>query len=261
VTVTLSWGAATDVGRVRQHNEDSLLAQPPVFIVADGMGGRAAGDEASRLVAAEFARLAAGDGPTTEAVLDTVTRANDAILAASRIEQGRIGMGTTVVGLVLVEESGEQRWFAINVGDSRLYRWAGGELEQLTIDHSEIQELVDAGVVSADQRATHPRRNVVTRALGSLPAPETDCWLLYPVPGERFVLCSDGLTGHLIDEEISACLADQVTPDGAARQLVSAAVEAGGSDNVTVIVVDVTGGSSDVDPGSTTNPRKEDDAE
>jgi protein phosphatase len=226
-----------------------------VFVVADGMGGRAAGDEASRLAAAEFARLATGDGLTADEVLDTVSRANDAILAASRAEPGRAGMGTTVVGLVLVEESGDQRWFAVNVGDSRLYRWAAGELEQLTTDHSEIQELVDAGVVSAAQRTSHPRRNVVTRALGTLPAPAPDCWLLHPVPGERFVLCSDGLTGHLDDAQISAHLAGQASPDGAASSLVAAAVEAGGNDNVTVVVVDVAGVESDVDPGATTNPR------
>ncbi|MFC7482845.1 PP2C family protein-serine/threonine phosphatase [Luedemannella flava] len=249
-------GAATDVGRVRHNNEDSLVAEPPVFAVADGMGGRARGDEASRLAAEAFARLAGDDGPTTEAVLDAVTRANDAILAASRTAGSGNGMGTTLVGLVLVEETGGQRWCAVNIGDSRLYRWAGGQLEQLTVDHSEIQELVDAGIVGEAQRSVHPRRNVVTRALGTLPAPVADCWLLHPVPGERFVLCSDGLTGHLDDAEIGEFLAGEATPDGAANRLVAAAVEAGGRDNVTVVVVDVDGTAHvEVDPGASTNPR------
>ncbi len=228
MTVTLRWGAATDIGRVRQNNEDSLVAEAPVFVVADGMGGRARGDEASRLAAAEFGRLAGGDGPTTDAVLGAVTRANDAILAAARSTESGAGMGTTLVGLVLVEESGDQRWCAVNIGDSRLYRWASGELEQLTVDHSEVQELVDAGILGEAQRAAHPRRNVVTRALGTVPAPVADCWLLHPVPGERFLLCSDGLTGHLDDTQIGAYLASDLSPDGAARRLVAAAVEAGG---------------------------------
>jgi protein phosphatase len=143
-------------------------------------------------------------------------------------------MGTTLTGLALVDDG---RWAVLNVGDSRVYRYADGQLTQLTVDHSAVQQLVDAGLLDARAALRHPRRNVVTRSLGTQPPPAPDIALRDPVPGERFVVCSDGLTNELSDAEISRLLADCDDPQQAAEQLVERAVRAGGRDNVTVIVV------------------------
>jgi protein phosphatase len=210
-----------------------------VFVVADGMGGHAAGEVASGLVAAEFERLA-GEAPvTTDAVLETITRANAAILAEAVRSGDYRGMGTTVVGLALVTDGGAERWLAFNVGDSRLYRAYDGVLERVSVDHSEVQELLDAGKITVAQSRIHPRRNIITRALGSDPAPPADSWLLEPVRGERFLLCSDGLSNELDDEEIFAVLSAPGCAEALAARLVDEAVAAGGRDNVTAIVVDV----------------------
>jgi serine/threonine protein phosphatase PrpC len=187
--ITVSWGAVTDAGRVRELNEDSMLAQPPLFVVADGMGGHAAGEVASGLVVREFTQLARSAPVDQEAVLATLARSNQAILDAARDTGDWRGMGTTAIVLAnVVDVDGRDAWLAGNIGDSRLYRFFEGELDQVSVDHTEVQELVDAGGITAEAARQHPRRNIILRALGSDPMPATDCWLLPPVPGERFLL-------------------------------------------------------------------------
>jgi protein phosphatase len=226
-------GAATSTGRVRQVNEDSYLARPPLYAVADGMGGHAAGDLASAL-AIETLTECARSGPLSgPGVLAALEAANQAI---ARHEPE--GMGTTVTGLASLETAGGHHLMVFNVGDSRVYRFAGGHLHQVTVDHSAVQELVRAGKLTRDQARTHPRRNVITRALGSGRPLRADHWLLPAIAGDRYLLCSDGLSGELPDDLILPLLAG-ADPQQAATALVDAANDAGGRDNITVVVVDV----------------------
>lgn len=255
VVVTLSWGGATDVGGTRQRNEDGLLTEPTMFAVADGMGGVPAGDRASEIAIDELRRCASTASTDTGAVLAAIGRANEAIVRHAREAKARRGMGTTVVGLALVRDGDTEHWLAFNVGDSRLYRLAGAVFEQISVDHSEVQELIAAGRLAPEDRATHPLSNVVTRVLGSTPPPEADCWLLQPVPGERFLLCSDGLTGELTDDDIRRLLGGAGEPDQIARRLVDEAVRSGAADNVTAVVVEVPGEPDEV--AATTGPRRE----
>lgn len=240
--LTLRWGSATDVGRVRTLNEDSVLAVPGLFVVADGMGGHAAGEVASQLAVEEFARLADQAPVRAEDLTDTVRRANEHILSAGAERGDRFGMGTTLTGIGVVgtgEIAQGEQLAVFNVGDSRVYRFTGGHLEQLTVDHSAVQELVDAGRLTAQAARTHPRRNVVTRSLGSDPGPAADLWLVQPAAGDRYLVCSDGLTGELEDPAIAELLQANPDPQAAAEQLIGQALAAGGNDNVTAVVLDV----------------------
>lgn len=231
-------GAATDVGRLRAENQDALLAGRSLWLVADGMGGQAAGADASAFAVEEFKAVdeAAGSALSVEAIVAGVHRANERLLSEGRLDRERYGLGTTVTGLAAI---GDDRWAVFNVGDSRTYHWAEGRLQQITIDHSAVQELVDAGLLDPADALHHPRRNIVTRSLGTRPGPEPDVWERPVAPGERFVICSDGLTNELIDAEIAQVLRDVADPQAAAEQLVTRAVAAGGRDNVTVIVLAV----------------------
>jgi serine/threonine protein phosphatase PrpC len=240
--IRFSFGAATSVGRVRQVNEDSYLAVPPLFVVADGMGGHGSGDLASRIAIEDMKACVPLRPLFAEAVLTALEHANRHII--ERDEANR--MGTTATGLAALETAGGDHLMVFNVGDSRVYRLSGDRLEQLTVDHSEVQELVLAGVITREQARTHPRRNVVTRALGSDTGLLPDHWLLPATGGDRYLVCSDGLFSELPDEVIRPLLAAG-PPQQAAEALVSAANEAGGRDNVTVIVVDV---DSDDDDGA-----------
>ena len=232
-----TWGLATDVGRVRAHNEDSALAREDVFVVADGMGGHAAGEVASGLATSIIAELVGRPRRTQADVVEQVEEANRRIVAASLEDAEKFGMGTTVTGLAVVDVDGETRWTVFNVGDSRVYHLVDGSLTQLTRDHSEVQELVDLGRLTLAQAARYPRRNMLTRTLGRAPMPTPDTWVLEPVPGERFLLCSDGLTNELDTEQITALLQEHPDAQEAAEVLVERAVAAGGRDNVTVVVV------------------------
>lgn len=235
--VTLAWAAATDVGRQRSVNEDAVLASPPVFVVADGMGGHHAGDVASRLVVEHFDSF--DDGlRTVQEVVDTLGEINRTILDQGSRSTAMSGMGTTAVGLQIVDNGDRASWLVFNVGDSRVYRCVDGGLEQLSVDHSYVQELVDAGEITAGAARTHPHRNVVTRALGVDEGPQPDLWLRSPRVGERFLLCSDGLTSEVDDEEIGRVLSHG-SVEQAVSGLVERALEAGGRDNVSVVVVDV----------------------
>jgi protein phosphatase len=246
--VELHHGAATDVGLVREVNEDAFLAAPPVYVVADGMGGHEGGDVASSIVVEEFARLAdEGYDPRrgAEAVAATLRICQERIFeygAAQRARgAARFHAGTTAVVALLVEDDEGPKWLLANLGDSRVYRFVDGILEQVSVDHSVVQELVESGTITPAAAATHPERHVITRALGGPEGVEADYFLL-PLPSvERLVLCSDGVTGMIDDERIGAILGGATDPRDAADQMVAAAVDAGGRDNATAIVVDVVG--------------------
>lgn len=236
--IVAGWGAATDIGRARSINEDNFFAQAPIFVVADGMGGHAAGEVASQIATKTFGALA---GPLTLSVNDAATAvsmANDAILERVLAEPETEGMGTTIAGLTVVSAGGTEHWQVFNVGDSRVYRYADGHLDQLTVDHSEVEELVSRGTLSRQDAPDYERRHVVTRSLGTEPAPQSDSWVFPPNPPERFLICSDGLTNELDVSAIEAILAEEPDPQRAADRLVWSAVAAGGRDNVTTIVVD-----------------------
>jgi PPM family protein phosphatase len=232
--IRFSHGVDTSVGRVRRVNEDSYLAVPPVYAVADGMGGHGSGDVASRLAVEVLARSVMLRPLFTEAVLHALDEANRVIVE----HEGPNRMGTTVSGLAGLETMGGDRLMVFNVGDSRVYRLAADRVEQLTVDHSEVQELVLAGVLTPEQARIHPRRNVVTRALGGGPDLAADHWLVPATGGDRFLICSDGLFGELPDQAIAPLLAI-ADPQQAAATLVAAANEAGGHDNITALVVDI----------------------
>ncbi len=246
--VELHHGAATDVGLVREVNEDAYLAAPPVFVVADGMGGHDGGDVASAIVVEEFGRLAdAGYDPRrgADVVAATLAQCQQRIAeyGEHQVSSGRHQWyaGTTAVVALLVEDDHGPQWLLANLGDSRIYRFAHNELEQVSVDHSVVQELVEAGEITSADVATHPERNVITRALGGPEAAEADYFLL-PLPSvERLVLCSDGVSGMIADEEIATILRETDDPRDAADRVVAAAVAAGGRDNATAVVVDVVG--------------------
>ncbi|NEN06728.1 serine/threonine-protein phosphatase [Diaminobutyricibacter tongyongensis] len=241
MTSSVEFWAKTDVGRVRSLNEDSFLARRPVFIVADGLGGHARGDAASQAAIRVFADAFPDDTPAhPDAVVAAIAAANAEVRALSLPDDfGAAVSGTTLVGLVEVADDSGRAWLALNVGDSRLYGWDGQRLEQLSVDHSAVQELYEAGLISAAEMDSHPERNIITRALGAEDDVEADTWIL-PAEGEHtFLVCSDGLTRELSDDRIAGILAEALADESAdpAERLVDAAVAAGGRDNVTVIVV------------------------
>ena len=238
-TLVVRSGAATHVGRVRDHNEDDLIAQDLVFAVADGMGGHAAGEVASHLAVEALRELTRHPAASPTDVTAVVQEANRRILQSQAEHPEQRGMGTTVSGLTVVDTGGREHWVVFNVGDSRVYRLAESRMSQVTRDHSEVRELMDAGVIDAAEAARHPLRNVITRSLGSEPTPAVDTWELVPSPGERFVVCSDGLSNELDDEDIARLAAAHEDPQELAEQLVEAAVQAGGRDNVSVVTVAV----------------------
>lgn len=240
MTVELEVAAVTDTGLHRAVNEDSYLAEAPVFLVADGMGGYEAGDRASAAVVAAFREHLAGrESAELEQVRDALLSA-DARVADVASDTIR-GAGSTVAGVVLTTHDGMPFWLVFNVGDSRVYRHDPAGLEQLTIDHSLGQELIDRGQLRREDLATFPGRNVITRAIGASDS-MADSWLLPVVDGERLLVCSDGLHSEISDEDIRAVLAAAGSPAAAARELVARANAHGGRDNISVVVLDVVGG-------------------
>jgi serine/threonine protein phosphatase PrpC len=266
-TVQLRFAAHTDRGAVRTLNEDSHLAAPPMFVVADGMGGHSYGDRASAAAITAFdGTFDAARPATPDSVLDAIRAANDAVLALTDGPDG-VGVvsGTTLTGIAFVEigSTDNYHWMAFNIGDSRVYAWDGRHLSQLSVDHSAVQELVDLGHISRREAERHPQRNVVTRALGADTEVDPDIWILPASGHQTFLLCSDGLTKELDDDEIeriivfhNSAAADILAPSLPER-LVNAAVAAGGKDNVTVVVVESTlaGVAGDVGVGEDTVER------
>lgn len=231
-----TFGSRTDVGCVRDHNEDSLVVAPPLFVVADGMGGHAAGEVASEIATSILAEKAP-QTPDAEALGRAVEEANLEIIAAAEDGRGREGMGTTCTAAILKED----RLIIAQVGDSRAYLLHKGQMQQLTRDHSLVADLIEAGQITEAEARVHPQRSVITRALGSDPRTQPDLFELTAEAGDRLLLCSDGLSTMLEDDQIAKILASHSEPQRCAAQLVNEAVGRGGYDNVTVIVVDVTG--------------------
>lgn len=249
-TLTVRVCAATNVGRVRQVNEDSYFAKSPVFFVADGMGGHAYGDRASQTVAATFDEHIDADAPMRpEEILGLIDESNESIqrLITEQDGPGAVA-GTTLSGIGLVDvdeitpDGDELHWMIFNIGDSRVYGWNGRSLIQVTVDHSAVQEMVTMGLITPADALIHPDRNVITRAVGSERHVETDIWLM-PTRGHQvFLLCSDGLTKELDDTQIAQVMTEystQAEPSiTLSEALVEAAVAAGGRDNITVVVVE-----------------------
>jgi protein phosphatase len=235
--LSLSYGYGTDRGLRRELNEDSFIASDPVFAVADGMGGHEAGEIASGMCVRALAampQLATGERSVTAAVLQQyLLRADSSIREVTGARAG-----TTLTGAVVVEQMGMPYWLVVNIGDSRTYRLSQGHFAQVSVDHSEVQELVDAGEITPEQATVHPRRHVVTRALGTGEETEADYWLLPVEEGDRILVCSDGLTGELTDDHLFRILSTVAHPQDAVDALIQAALRNGGRDNVTVIVVD-----------------------
>ncbi|GAP58226.1 serine/threonine phosphatase stp [Arthrobacter sp. Hiyo1] len=234
---TLTYGFGTDRGLSRELNEDSLIAKDPVFAVADGMGGHEAGEIASALCVrtlGSMPQLAPGVRSATAVALQRCILAAD-----SQIRNATGGRaGTTLTGVVVAEHMGVPYWLVMNIGDSRTYRVNGGEFRQISVDHSEVQELAEAGSITREEATVHPRRNVVTRALGTGGENEADFWLLPIQDGDRMLICSDGLTGELGDEHMFRILSTVEKPQDAVDALIHEALLSGGRDNVTAIVVD-----------------------
>jgi protein phosphatase len=241
--IRLAVAAVTDPGLKRRVNEDSYLAESPVFLVADGMGGYEAGDRASAAVVDAFrSRLLGHDFATLDAVRDCLLAADEEVAGvASGTSRGA---GSTVAGLALVHHDGVPHWLVFNVGDSRVYRHVGTELAQLTVDHSLGQELIDRGELRREDLNDYPDRNVITRAIGA-PDSMADSWLIPVVNGERLLVCSDGLHSEIDDESIRAVLTMNGRPESAALALVARAKQSGGRDNISVVVLDVVAGGAD----------------
>ncbi len=226
---------ATDVGLVRSVNEDSFIAFDPIFLVADGMGGHNAGEVASGIVADEFAALAGGDFIELEDVADAMVRSYERI-ASLDDDSGR-SAGTTVAMVALTLHESEPHWLVMNLGDSRVYMLRDGEFSQVSVDHSVVQELVDRGEITLDQARVHPYRNMITRALGAGPDTRPDFWLIPVRLGDRFLVCSDGVTGEVSDGELHAILEETSEENLVAQRIVETAVTHGGRDNATAVVV------------------------
>jgi protein phosphatase len=228
-------GAATDVGRVREGNEDAYLVDDTIGLVAvaDGMGGHRAGEVASATALEALRAAVAGGRPLREAIED----ANRAVYGKSLTDASLRGMGTTLTAGTLAAGG---TLIVGHVGDSRAYLMHDGELRRLTTDHSLVEELVRDGRLTADEAAVHPQRSIITRALGVDESVEVDVYPVELAPGDRVLLCSDGLTGMVQPETIAAELRREDDPDRAATRLVDAANAAGGEDNITVVVVAVT---------------------
>lgn len=230
----LAWGARSDVGLVRVHNEDSFLVHAPLFCVCDGMGGHAAGEIASAIAV----RTIAEHAPATADDLllgAAVELANAAVIEGAQKGVGKSGMGCTAT-CALIDNN---RMAVAHVGDSRLYVLHAGTLVRVTHDHSFVEELVDAGEITADEARVHPSRSVITRALGSDPDMYADHFTLGVEKGDRIIICSDGLSSMVPDRTIEDLAVSSATPQQAVDNLVAQALAEGGHDNVTVMVIDV----------------------
>lgn len=236
--VSIEWAANCDVGLVRQTNEDAALAVPGRYLLADGMGGHDSGELASEAALLTLATVDSGlDWADAQDRLDTLLIEAQDRIAGFDSESGRLA-GTTATGAVLVDDGGRLHWLVFNIGDSRTYLLSKGEFKAVTTDHSQVQEMVDAGLLSPDQARTDPRRNVITRALGAgMAVPEADYFRFPVVEDDILVLCSDGLNGEIPDPEIEQIITEAADPAAAAAALVAAARDFGAHDNVTVMVV------------------------
>jgi serine/threonine protein phosphatase PrpC len=261
--VSVSAFGLTDVGRKRRHNEDAYLldAERGLFVVADGMGGHAAGEVASRITVESIQEYIAATEEEHESswpfgfnsrvsvegnrLTTAVEKANEKVMRAVQNRPELKGMGTTVVAALFDAD----RATLVHVGDSRAYLFRDGELRRLTDDHSWVQEQVNAGILSEDEAKSHPLKNVVTRALGGAAHVSVDLIEVPVRPGDRFLLCSDGLTGMVPDEDLFAHFRSDELIEKTVRQLIDTANDRGGVDNITAIVVEVLGDAAGKDGG------------
>lgn len=236
--IEMRWASATDTGRKREVNQDALITSYPLFAVADGMGGHEAGEVASAAVIARFAEAVSGEETIDRAVLEDALRsAVDDMFDA--VGESDLGTGTTVTGMLFTTPpDAPASWSVFNIGDSRVYRLHDDELVQVTLDHSVVQELIAIGAITPDEAETHPHGNVITRAVGFSEEPVPDYTEVAPVVGARWLICSDGLTKELTDFGLKHFLTKADTPEQAVRTLLSAALENGGRDNISVVVLD-----------------------
>lgn len=247
--IKVSVAAKTDLGRVRENNEDKhefffpdtdsqLALKGGVFIVCDGMGGHEAGQIASELATKTFldVYLNHPSVDTETALRASVLAANRFVMDVARAVQSRKGMGTTLSALVLLQDTG----YIAQVGDSRIYRLREGAIEQLTVDHTWVEDMVRGGVMSRETAETHPNRHMLTRAIGAENGGDADIFTFSLRERDVYMICSDGLTNHVGDDELARIL-DENGPSEAAWKLVGAALVGGGSDNTTCIVVRVDG--------------------
>jgi protein phosphatase len=224
--------AATHAGRKRRHNEDAYVERPPLFAIADGMGGARAGEVASRLAAAALEDDGAVSREPEERVVELIQEANRRVFARANEDASASGMGTTMT----VAIAGDEAVTIGHVGDSRAYRLRGGDLEQLTDDHSLVAELVRSGRLTPEEADVHPQRSVITRAVGTDPDVDVDAFTVAAEPGDVYLLCSDGLTDMLDDAGIRTVFDDHRNDlKAAAKGLVNAANSVGGDDNITVV--------------------------
>jgi PPM family protein phosphatase len=249
-------GAVTDPGRTRRHNEDAYVIEPPLFAIADGMGGAQAGEVASRLATAAL-KEAGADGGGEQRISDLIQEANRRVYDRSSSDPNTSGMGTTIT-VALVED--DQVAFG-HVGDSRAYLIRNAQMEQLTEDHSLVNELLKTGKLSPEEAETHPQRSVITRALGTDPDVDVDTFSVRAETGDLFLLCSDGLTDMVSEESILDVVErNRQDIDGALRALVKAANRGGGQDNITVVAFEIADGvlASDGDTREQALPDDED---
>ena len=239
-SVRLEAGTATHTGRIRTSNQDAVGMVDDLFVVADGMGGHRGGEvAAAEAVGVLMVGLERSD---RAGLVAAVRAANRSILERAAVEPDLSGMGTTLCALAVVDSlTGDDALAVANIGDSRVYRFAAGCLDQVSDDHSLVADLVRAGEITAEEAAHHPQRNILTRALGIEADPLIDSWDLVPVHGDRYLLCSDGLFNELGDERLAEVLSEGSVQEVADR-LVDEAVDNGGHDNVTVLVAEVVAG-------------------
>jgi len=233
----LTWAESTETGRRREVNQDAVLAEYPLFVVADGMGGHLGGEIASASTVDRLRAVVAGGSVTPKSIEKALSRAVKDIV--SHPETTDEGTGTTLTGLYLETSADEPHWVTLNIGDSRVYLLRDDEIVQVTTDHSVVQELIAAGRLSPEEAENHPYGNVITRAVGPSDSVKPDYLRLEVVDGDRFVICSDGLTKELTDFGIRHFLDANPDPADAVTAMMNAALENGGRDNITIIVLDV----------------------
>lgn len=245
---TLRWASRSDTGRVRLQNEDSVHADGDVFIVADGMGGHLAGEVASALAVSTIVEKCSGGVASLDQFGEAVREANRRVIGESEADTNREGMGTTVVAVARMSDPNNPRLALANVGDSRAYLFDSSGIRQLSKDHSLVQELVDDGIIGPEDARHHPRRNIVTRALGIDPEVAIDLWELALPIGSRILLCSDGLVDEVEEAAIAEVLTTEPDPEIAADRLIRMANDNGGRDNVSLVLLQMVGGSAVTDP-------------
>ena len=257
----IRWGALSDTGVLRVQNEDSMLAQEGLFVVADGMGGHNAGEVASAMATSMLKSAHANGIADAKELGDFIKEINVQIFQSAAAKTEQSGMGTTLTALAITPsdqtlgENSVATATVANIGDSRTYLLRNGEFRQVSVDHSYVQELVSDGLITREEARTHARRNIVTRALGIEPVVGVDTWTLPLIAGDRYVLCSDGLVDEVTDADIATCLKRITDPQETANELVAMANTNGGRDNITVIVVDVLVESDKPETKPETKPR------